>query len=188
MERLEYIDESHQYIYDGCLIPSVSELIKFVFPNKYSNVPTKILAAKASWGTAIHSAIECHEQGLPFSLTPMQTITFEQYLRLKEENQIEVVEQETMVHFEGRFGGRLDMIATVNGKRSLVDIKTTAKLDVESLAIQLGLYAMAYGEDFESYYCIHLPKKDLGRLVEIKSKSKEELLKIVEEYERSKHE
>ena len=185
MERLEYIDSSHQYIYDGCLIPSVSEILKFIFPNKYSCVPQHILASKANWGTAIHNAIECHEKHLPFSLNPMQMITFEEYLRIKEYNRIEVVEQETMVHFEGRFGGRLDMIANVNGKRSLVDIKTTAKLDVESLAFQLGLYAMAYGEDFESYYCIHLPKKDLGRLVEITPKSKEEILKVLEEYERT---
>ena len=188
MERLEYIDSSHQYLYDGCLIPSVSAILRFVFPNKYANIPAQILAAKASWGTAIHSAIECHEQGLPFSLTPMQQITFEQYLRLKEENQIEVVEQETIVHFKDMYAGRLDMIANVNGKRSLVDIKTTAKLDIESLEWQLGLYQLAYGEIFQKCYVLWLPKKDLGRLVEIKPKKLTEILEVLAEYEESKHE
>ena len=108
MERLEFLESTHQYIYGGCLIPSVSEILQFVFPNKYANIPQSILKAKASFGTIIHSAIELHEQGLPFSLTPMQMITFEQYLRLKEENNIEVVEQETMVHYQDKFAGRFD--------------------------------------------------------------------------------
>ncbi len=186
MEVVEFIEDGHIYVVDGVITPSVSEILQFVFPNKYSCIPQQILRAKAQFGTNIHNAIECHEQNLPFSLTPMEQIVFEQYLNLKKENVIEVVEQEVMVNYQDKFAGRLDMIANINGKRSLVDIKTTAKLDVESLAFQLGLYAMAYGEKFESYYCIHLPKKDVGRLVEIKPKSKEEILKVLEEYERSK--
>jgi hypothetical protein len=188
MERLEYIDETHQYIYEGCLIPSVSEILQFIFPTKYSNIPTAILKSKAQFGTNVHNAIECYESNLPFSLKPMEQITFEQYLRLKEENQIEVAEQETIVHYKDKYAGRLDMIANIEGKRSLVDIKTTAKLDVEALEWQLGMYQLAYGETFEKCYCLWLPKKDLGRLVEIDPKSKEEILKALEEYEVSKDE
>ncbi|MBR5795606.1 MAG: hypothetical protein IKY26_05640 [Erysipelotrichaceae bacterium] len=184
--NIEYIEEGHLYLANGCLVPSVSELLQFIFPNKYSCIPSAILKAKAGWGTAIHDAIECYENQLPFSLTPMQEITFEQYLLLKDEYQIEVQEQEVMVHFEDKYAGRLDMIASIKGIRSLVDIKTTAKLDVEALEWQLGLYQLAYGEIFEKHYCLWLPKKDLGRLVEIKPKSKEEILKVLEEYERSK--
>lgn len=176
-------EETHQYFIGDREVPSVSEILRFLFPNKYSNIPEWILSAKARFGTRIHEAIECYEEDLYFELNEEEESVFNKYLLLKEENNIEVVEQETMVHFEGRYGGRLDMVANVNGKRSLIDIKTTAKLDVESLAYQLGLYAMAYGEEFESYYCIHLPKKDIGRLVEITPKSKKELLRVIEEYE-----
>lgn len=186
MEKLEYLDESHTYLLSGVIIPSVSELLQFIFPNKYSNIPTQILKAKASFGTNLHNAIENFENQLPYSLTPMEQIVFEQYLYLKDQYNIEAVEQEVMVHYEDKFAGRFDMLANIDGKRSLVDIKTTAKLDHESLAYQLGFYAMAYGEDFEKYYCIHLPKKDIGRLVEITPKPKEELLRVIEEYERSK--
>ena len=186
MERLEFLEDSHTYLLGGVIVPSVSEILQFIFPNKYSNIPDCILKAKASFGTAVHEAIEFHEQGLPFSLTPMQQIVFEQYLWLKEEYKLEVVEQETIVHYKDKYCGRLDMIANINGKRSLVDIKTTAKLDEESLSIQLGLYALAYGEDFDGYYVLWLPKKDIGRLIEIKPKSKEELFKIIEDFERSK--
>jgi CRISPR/Cas system-associated exonuclease Cas4 (RecB family) len=80
------------------------------------------------------------------------------------------------------------MIANINGPRSLVDIKTTSKLDVEALEWQLGMYQLAYGETFEKCYCLWLPKKDLGRLVDIDPKSKEEILKVLEEYEVSKDE
>ena len=186
MEVVEYIEENHLYLVNGCLVPSVSELLQFIFPNKYANIPQSILKNKAQFGTNLHNAIESYENQLPFSLTPMEEVVFEQYLYLKDEYNIEVVEQETMVHYEDRFAGRLDMVANINGVRSLVDIKTTAKLDHESLSYQLSFYALAFGEDFEKYYCLHLPKKDIGRLVEIKPKPKEELLRVIEEYERSK--
>lgn len=183
--EIEFIEECHMYLCNGIIVPSVSEILKFLFPDKYANIPSSILKAKASWGSDIHSAIESYEQNLPFSLTPMQQITFEQYLHLKDEYQIEVTEQETMVHFEDKYCGRLDMIANIESKRSLVDIKTTAKLDHESLAYQLGFYAMAYGEDFEKYYVLWLPKKGNGKLVEVTPKSKEELLEVLERYEES---
>ena len=43
------------------------------------------------------------------------------------------------------------------------------------------MYALALNETFEKYYCIWLPKKELGQLVEIKPKTKEEILKKLEE-------
>lgn len=188
MEIIEFIESTHQYLINGCLVPSVSDLLQFIFPNKYANIPLSILKNKAQFGTNVHNAIECFENNLPYSLTPMEQVVFEQYLHLKDEYQIEVAEQETMVHFEDKYCGRLDMIANIESKRSLVDIKTTAKLDHESLAYQLGFYAMAYGEDFEKYYVLWLPKKGNGKLVEVAPKSKEELLEVLERYEESQDE
>lgn len=186
--EIEFIEEIHAYLCDGVLVPSVSDLLKFVFPNKYSNIPTHILNAKAEFGSHVHEAIEKYHQCEDVELTPMEEIVFEQYLELVEQFEIEPIEQEKLVHFEDRYCGTLDMIANISGIRSLVDIKTTAKLDKESLAYQLGFYRLAYISknpkgDFDKFYCIWLPKGDLGKLVEITPKPVNELLEVLEQYE-----
>ncbi|WP_407453514.1 PD-(D/E)XK nuclease family protein [Methanobrevibacter sp.] len=190
--EIEFIEELHMYLVDGVITPSVSDILRFIFPNKYSNIPASILNAKAEFGTHIHEAIEKYENCEDVELTPMEEIVFEQYLDLKERFEIEPIEQETLVHFEDRYCGRLDMIANVSGIRSLIDIKTTAKLDKESLSWQLSFYSMAYLTKnpkgyFDKYYCLWLPKGDLGQLVEITPKPINELLEVLERYEKQEN-
>lgn len=183
IEDLEFIESIHEYIYQGVIIPSVSELINFIMPNKYKGIPERILKEKAEWGTRIHQAIENYENGLETALTELEQVTFEQYLKVKEKYNLNVLEQEKMICFEGRYAGRLDMVADVNYYRCLIDIKTTAKLDKEALSWQLGMYKIAYPEPIEKCYCLWLKKGDLGRLVEIIPKTEKEILKVVEKYE-----
>ena len=181
--EIEYIDEAHIYLCDGVIIPSVSDLLRFIFPDKYTGIPERILSEKAQFGTNIHKAIEDYENGLEISLTGIEEVVFEQYLKVKAKHNIEVLEQEKLVCWNGRYAGRLDMIARVNGVRSLIDIKTTATLHKDSLKYQLGFYDMADDEIFENIYCLWLPKNDIGRLVEIPRIEYVELAKVVNDYE-----
>ena len=73
------------------------------------------------------------------------------------------------------------MTGMVLGKHCLLDIKFTAELDKEYLSWQLGMYQLAKGIIYDKCYCIWLPKKELGQLVEIVPKTKEEILKKLEE-------
>lgn len=163
--EIEYIDEGHIYLCDGVIIPSVSELLRFIFPDKYTGIPERILSEKAQFGTNIHKAIEDYENGLEIALTGIEEIVFEQYLKVKAKYNIKVREQEKLVCWQGRYAGRLDMIAEVDGKRYLIDIKTTAKLDHVSLMWQLSYYQMASGEKFDGLACLWLPKNDIGRFI-----------------------
>ena len=185
---VEFIEDGHIYLVDGVVVPSVSELLHFIFPNKYSNIPENILNAKAEYGSKVHEAIECLEKNekLP-QLNYLQELSIDQYRKLKDKYKIEVLEQEKMVHYKNYYCGRFDMIAGINGTYSLCDIKTTAKLDKESLSWQLSYYALAHNPDkyeseFEKFYAIWLPKKDLGQVVEIERKSKQELLEKLKEF------
>lgn len=189
---VEFIEEGHYYLVDGVITPSVSEIIKFIFPNKYSDVPEQVLNAKASFGTGVHKAVECLEKGedIP-KLSFYQELCLKEFKKLKEDYKIETREQEAMVNYETHYCGRFDMIAYINGYYSLCDIKTTAKLDLDSLSWQLSYYALAYNPDkyektFEKFYAIWLPKKDIGQVVEIKRKTKKELLDKLNEFEEMK--
>ena len=186
---VEFIEDGHIYLVDGVITSSVSDILNFIFPNKYSNVPRQILNSKAEYGSRVHEAIERLEKGetLP-QLNYLQEVSLEQWKKLKSENKIEVIEQEKMVNYGSHYCGRFDMIANVNGAYSLCDIKTTAKLDKESLSWQLSFYALAHNPDkyeteFEKFYAIWLPKRELGEVVEIEKKPKEELLEMLKRFE-----
>jgi len=191
---IEFIEGEHIYLYDGVIIPSVSEILHFIFPDKYKNVDLKTLNDKAIYGSKIHEAIECLEQGrtLP-KLDITQEFSIKQYIRLKEKYNLKVETQEQMINYKDVYAGRFDMIATINEELCLCDIKTTAELDKEYLSWQLSFYEFAfmnmYGvSKFEKLYAIWLPKKGYGELVEIERKSISELLRILKEFEKNRKE
>ena len=55
--EVEFIEQTHQYLVGGVLVPSVSEILRFIFPKKYKDVPARVLEEKALFGTHIHEAI-----------------------------------------------------------------------------------------------------------------------------------
>ena len=90
-------------------------------------------------------------------------------------------EQEQIVSYKYLYCGTLDMIGKVQGLNCLLDIKFTAELDKEYLSWQLGMYQLAKGIKYDKCYCIWLPKRELGQLVEIIPKTKKEILEKLEE-------
>lgn len=186
---LTFIEESHTYLLNGVIVPSVSDILHFIFPDKYKGVSEITLSNKARYGTIVHEYIEKFENGKLDNLPDLdiyQQMSIKQYMRIKTKKDIDVLEQEKMIHFEDKYAGRFDMIANIKGKRSLCDIKTTTTLDIEYLSWQLSFYEMAYGERFKKLYAIWLPRKELAQLVEIPRKPKKELLKMIRKFEKSK--
>lgn len=185
--ELTFIENGHIYLLNGVIIPSVSEILKFIFPNKYKNVPSNVLNKKSLYGSTIHEYIEKFEKGkyeeLP-KLDLYQKLSFKQYIRLVNRFSIEVIEQEKMVHYKDFYAGRFDMIANILDKECLCDIKTTAELDIEYLSWQLSFYELAYGKKFKKLYAIWLPKGKVGKLVEIPRKTKKEMNKVLKQYQK----
>ena len=196
MNNIVFLDEPHIYLVNGIITPSVSEILHFIFPDKYKGVNRRILNKKAEYGTTIHEAIEMYEANIKTmrveeafdvtiqakELTYIQEASLRQYVKLKREKKIIVLEQENMIEYQKMYAGRYDMIANINGDTSLCDIKTTTELDEEYLSWQLSYYELATGKAFDKLYAIWLPKKGLGVLKEIKRKPKELLLKKLREF------
>ena len=150
---------------------------------------SKILKKKAEFGTLGHSIIESLDvenlKQAEISILNAQNkdleICLREYLRLIEKWKIKPLEHEKKVCYKHEYAGTLDLIANVGGIESLCDIKFTAELDKEYLSWQLGMYAMALEKQFDKYYCIWLPKKKLGQLVEIVPKTENQILRMLEE-------
>lgn len=196
LNNITFLEEPHIYLVDGVITPSVSEILHYIFPDKYKGVNRKILNKKAEYGTTIHESIEMYEANIKTmslkeafdvviqakELSYIQEASLRQYLKLKTRYNIEVLEQEMMIQYEKKYAGRFDMVANVNGALSLCDIKTTAELDEEYLSYQLSYYEMAMGKKFDKLYAIWLPKKNIGQVVEIKRKPREVLIKKLNEF------
>lgn len=186
---LEFLEYEHIYLKNGILVKSVTQILQLIFPDKYKNVDKKVLNKKAFFGTTGHEIIEHLDVNNPDivkkTISSIQNkdleICIREYVRLCRTFKIEPLEHEKRVCYKYLFAGTLDLIANVDNIESLCDIKFTAELDKEYLAWQLGMYALALGKEFEKYYCVWLPKKQLGQLVEIEPKTKEEILKKLEE-------
>ena len=94
---------------------------------------------------------------------------------------MEVIEQEKIV-FNEHVAGRFDMLTKIKNEISLCDIKTTATLDKEYLSWQLSIYNYLGNIEAEKLYAIWLPKKELGKLIEIPFKTNDEIESLIKEW------
>lgn len=191
MKNLEFIPESHTYLYKGKKIPSVSDLINFQFDNPYKDVDKKILQKAANYGTECHEAIEQYIKG-EFNLADVDLdrdldlnikSAIHQYDLLARKYMIKVNSDdiEVMRHWKGRYAGTFDL-KTIDDY--IIDIKTTSKLHKDFLAVQLGLYYMMMNIKQEIGYVLWLPKTQSGEFLDIKVWSYEQCIDLVERYEK----
>lgn len=147
---LEYFDDTHTYLYDGIILPSVTQIIKMKFGHKYDGVPAFVLQRASQKGTAVHSAIEHYcKFGEESNLPELYNFKFlrDHYGFKVLGNEIPIV----LFHDDKPIcAGRLDLVLEQDGKIGLADIKRTYTLDKEYLAYQLNLYRLAYQQCYNT--------------------------------------
>ena len=157
---LEYFDDTHEYLVDGVLVPSITQILKIKFGNKYDGVSQKVLNRAAEKGTEVHEAIERYcKTGESSDLKEVKNFKF-----LQKQYKFEVLDNEVPIilflNDEPVAAGRLDLVLKLDNKIGGGDIKRTATLDKEYLAYQLNLYRIGYrqcyGVEWEFLKGIHL--------------------------------
>lgn len=144
---LEYFDDTHTYLVDGVIVPSITQILKHKFGGKYSMVDSATLNRAADKGTAVHEAIEHYcitgEMG---DLPEVRGFKFlqKQYGFTVLDNEVPVI----LFDDEPIAAGRLDMVIYMDNQTGLADIKRTSALDKEYLAYQLNLYRIAYRQSY----------------------------------------
>lgn len=184
---IEFIEDTHTYVKYGIILRSVTQILQELFPDKYNGVPEQILDNKARYGTELHKFIEIIEKKKPrrplayikryYKPNMYQEESLRQYLKIKEQFNIEILDSEKIVSYKHLYAGTLDIKAKVNSKLAIIDIKTTAVLDDAWVSWQNSLYELADGP-VDELYCLWLPKGHLGKLVKVERIDKE-LVKIV---------
>ena len=181
---LEYIDSTHTYICDGEIIPSITQIMKIKFGNKYDGVGKDVLTKAAQKGTAVHEAIERYcKTGEVKDLKEVKNFIF-----LQKHYGFEVLDNELpILLFKDNkpiAAGRLDLELDVSGNICIGDIKRTATLDKEYLTYQLNLYRIGYQQSYDKevkYLSgLHL-RENIRKYVNI-AINEEKAMKLVEEY------
>ena len=157
---LEFFPETHTYLYDGLMLPSVSQILGAKYKNDYASVPPAVLDNAARRGTAVHKAIENYNNlGYDDGSEAVQNFKF-----LQKQYGFEVLDSELpIVIFKDDMPiacGRLDMTMLMDGETGIADIKTVSALNKEKIAYQLNLYRIglmqSYGVDVKFLKIIHL--------------------------------
>ena len=182
---LEYIDESHTYLYNGVILPSITQILKSKFGNKYIGVDEKVLQRASEKGTEVHKAIEDYEKR---SIDDLNCTELRHYKFLKKQFGFNCLDNEVPIvlffNDEPISAGRVDLILEDNGKVGIADIKRTSVFDKEYVAYQTNLYRLgyqqSYGTEITFLRGIHLRDK-VRKYIEIPIKEKE-ILEFIEKY------
>jgi len=158
---LEYIDESHTYIFNGVILPSITQILKVKFGNKYLGVSNSTLERAAHLGTEVHKAIEDYETK---GIENIELKELRNYVFLKVRNNFKCLKNEVPIVLflddKPVAAGRVDLILEQNGQVGIADIKRTSTFDKEYVAYQTNLYRIGYqqtyGEDITFLRGLHL--------------------------------
>lgn len=180
---LEFYPETHTYLYDGLMLPSVTEIIDKKF-NDYADVPKDILNRAAERGTKVHKQIEnfC-KSGIDDGSTAIRNFKF-----LQSQYGFEVLDNELpVVIFENDIPaacGRLDMTIEMDGRVGIADIKTCSALNKPKIAYQLNMYRLglmqSYGVQAEFLKIIHI-RDNIRKFIDMPI-NEEETYKLIEEW------
>jgi len=150
---LEYIDDTHTYIFNGEILPSITQVLNVKFGRKYEGSSKEVLKKAAMRGSAVHKAIEDYEK---HSIEDIESTELRNYKFLKKAYKFECIDNEVPVVLfkddEPVACGRLDLVLKENGQVGLGDIKRTSRLDKDYLKYQLNLYRIAY----QQCYCTEI--------------------------------
>jgi len=182
---LEYIDETHTYIYDGVILPSITQMLKIKFGNKYNSVDEKVLKKAAEKGTAVHQAIEDYEKR---SIDDASCVELRNYKFLKKQFDFKCLDNEVPIvlfyNDKPIAAGRVDLIIEDKGKVGIADIKRTSVFDKEYVAYQTNLYRIgyqqSYGVEISFLRGIHLRDK-VRKYIELPIKE-DMMLEFIERY------
>ncbi len=168
---LEYIDETHTYIYNGVILPSITQILKIKFGNKYNGVSKEVLQKASEKGNHVHKAIEEYETR---NIDDTSCKELRNYKLLKKHFNFECLHNEIpIVLFLDQkpvCAGRIDLILKEGENVGVADIKRTSVFDKEYVAYQTNLYRIGYqqcyGEEITFLRGLHL-REDVRKYIKL---------------------
>ena len=152
--------EHHTYHLNGNQLSGVTPIIAWLFPDTYKGIPQSVLDEAAKHGTTVHNLCELCD-----SLGVADEPLIIEYKQMIADAGLQVACSEYLVSDERYVASAIDKVLD---DCSLADIKTTSKLHVANVQLQLSIYAYLFelmnkGKQVPHLYAIWLPKPQYGK-------------------------
>ena len=142
-ELIAFDADLHRYTVDGKIYPSVTTILSFagVAPN-FSMIDPQVLEKKRQIGITAHELTQLIDMGQ----NPEDGYS-QSYAKFKVETDFKPVEIELPVYSKTQgFTGTIDRVGELKGKLCILDLKTSATLDMPYMGPQTAAYELAYRE------------------------------------------
>lgn len=140
-ESLIFNTNDHSYLYQGKRVPSVTEIIRFLNVDVIGTASREARDAAAERGTRIHEACTVYDFDPDAEIDGDIVGYVQAYADFRRDYGIRdwLLYEAMFGNYE--FAGTLDRYGMVDGKPTVLDIKTGSKLHMEAHAVQLAGYA-----------------------------------------------
>ncbi len=160
--KLRFEEETHSYFLENQRIPSVTQVLGSVGISDFGNASPEVLERAAAFGTEAHLLTEKYDKDILIKGEEMSGGLFDYlvaWIDFRKDFGVEFIEGGIEKRFfcEGfRYAGTIDRIGKVNGKMTLIDIKTGAA--TRAHAIQIAAYKNALLEEYPKIdaMCVYL--------------------------------
>lgn len=168
---LEFRSDVHIYELDGEIVPSVSEICRFIDREIYGDVNQYVLDNAAHRGTKVHKATEALDKFGEIECDEDIILYVQAYVKFRREHKCEWHRIEwSTYNTEQRYAMTADRVGIMDGKSVLLDIKTTSSIQTAKVTAQLTLYKMALetqGVLIDECYALRLDKSGKYQLKKI---------------------
>ncbi len=158
--ELTFDEGPHIYRLNGLEVPSVTTLMRPLSAAVYGGIDDSIMERAAVRGTAVHNAIENWVSYGIEDIAPEFRGYFDGFLAWAKKTSPKFLGTECrLYHKILRYAGTADLPCIVNGKKTMVDVKTTAQLQEMLARVQLEAYVKGFEShdvSFEQKAILHL--------------------------------
>lgn len=153
-------EDGHTYTLNGHTLQGVTPIIAWLFPETYKGIPESVLNQAAEYGSLIHKKCE-----LADSMGIVDDDIVRDYMEVMQQHGLKVMLSEYLVSDEENIASCIDKVTENN---DLCDIKTTSKVHIPNVTMQLSIYAWLFemqnpGIKAGELYCVWLPKPQYGQ-------------------------
>jgi len=144
MEEIIFCEENHTYTSETKQYSGITGILaKYLFPDKYKDIPDAILEKAKQRGTTCHNQMEMWINGFPYESQNDEVVKMQNLL-----NGRNFTHSELLVSDYKNFATKIDAVEESEEGIILWDWKTTSTLDKEYLSWQLSICAYFYEMNF----------------------------------------
>ena len=171
MAKLIFFDDRHEYQVDGEIVPSVSEILRFISREVYGDVTQFRLDHAADRGHNVHSACEQLDRFGSAEIDAQIEPYINAYIQFRKDHKPVWSKIEyAMYSSEFGYAGTIDRQGVMDGKPIILDIKSSYKVETSLVTAQLNAYWRLANEnymDVAELWVLHLKKDGTYKLIQV---------------------